>query len=346
MSITDYPPPEDGPEEEDLWFLPGPVEEEEEGFSPLHPPLPRAEATEGGQLADWATAEAGQAARLARVAGRLGALDDRLLRGPAGWRQRLALTEAADLSWITGGRITADRLGLWVAMRVSALDEDGAALQRAAWVFRRLSGGPGPEAGLASFLGRHETGGDLLLPERFAGWEMLIAEAAPLHPLTRAAMGFHLWPLAGIGREGDLLEGAVIAARQAVAEGQGGALFAPLAMGGPVPLRLGGPPEARLVRWLDGLDQALLTAARLLDRVEAWQDRAREETARLSGRTPGLLIAALRDWPFLSAPMAETLTGASRAAVQRNLTWMEKHALVDEVTGQGRYRFWRAATGS
>jgi Fe2+ or Zn2+ uptake regulation protein len=41
--------------------------------------------------------------------------------------------------------------------------------------------------------------------------------------------------------------------------------------------------------------------------------------------------------------MAEALTGASRAAVQRNLAWMEKTGLVYEVTGQGRFRMWRVA---
>ena len=40
--------------------------------------------------------------------------------------------------------------------------------------------------------------------------------------------------------------------------------------------------------------------------------------------------------------MAERLTGASRAAVQRNLAWMEARDLIREVTGQGRYRMWRA----
>ncbi|KMK64466.1 helix-turn-helix domain-containing protein, partial [Puniceibacterium sp. IMCC21224] len=48
------------------------------------------------------------------------------------------------------------------------------------------------------------------------------------------------------------------------------------------------------------------------------------------------------EWPVVSAPMAETLTGASRAAVQRNLAWMETRGLIREVTGQGRYRMWRA----
>ena len=39
--------------------------------------------------------------------------------------------------------------------------------------------------------------------------------------------------------------------------------------------------------------------------------------------------------------MAEAMTGASRAAVQRNLAWMEAKDLIREVTGQGRFRMWR-----
>ena len=35
--------------------------------------------------------------------------------------------------------------------------------------------------------------------------------------------------------------------------------------------------------------------------------------------------------------------GASRAAMQRNLAWMEKKGLIREVTGQGRFRMWRIA---
>ena len=63
----------------------------------------------------------------------------------------------------------------------------------------------------------------------------------------------------------------------------------------------------------------------------------------LSGRTPPALCAVLTEWPLVSAPMAEALTGASRAAVQRNIAWMEEKGLVREMTGQGRYRMWRAA---
>lgn len=62
--------------ETDLWFLPGPIEEKPDDL----PPGPRSGPHETAVLDDWRRAEAGSAARLARVAGRLGALDDRLRR--------------------------------------------------------------------------------------------------------------------------------------------------------------------------------------------------------------------------------------------------------------------------
>lgn len=121
--------------EEDLWFLPGPLDEEPDDL----PPGPRAEPAETSVIDDWAKAEAAHAALLARVAGRLGALDDRLLRGPEGWRHRLALIEAADLSWFAGDRVSSDGLALWVSMRLSGAQDDTNALARAHWAVRRLA---------------------------------------------------------------------------------------------------------------------------------------------------------------------------------------------------------------
>ncbi|MFN4099235.1 MAG: hypothetical protein ACK4GT_05625, partial [Pararhodobacter sp.] len=112
--------------EDDLWFLPGPPDDEDDFL----PPGPRAETPEATLPAEWAKAQAGLAAKLARVAGRLGALDERLRSGPEGWRHRLALIEAADLSWFAGDRIAADRLALWVALRLSGVHEDAAGLAR------------------------------------------------------------------------------------------------------------------------------------------------------------------------------------------------------------------------
>ncbi|MGO4916083.1 hypothetical protein [Pseudogemmobacter sp. W21_MBD1_M6] len=329
--------------EDDLWFLPGPMDEEPDYL----PPGPRAELRETAVLDDWRKAEAGNAARLARVAGRIGALDDRLRRGPKGWRHRLALIEAADLSWFVGDRIGPDRMALWKSMRLSGVQDDAAALARVGWAVRRLTGGPGPEVDLSAFLDRRDPENLGVEAEPFAdragGWLDLMAQAADLHPITRACMGFHLWSLAGLGQHGDRMEAAVTAARIVASEGKG-ALFAPLAMGGAGGLRSGGPPTDRLSRWLDGMETACLTAMRHLDDIEAWSARAEAEMSPLSGRTPPALCAVLTEWPLVSAPMAEALIGASRAAVQRNLAWMEARGLIHEMTGQGRYRMWRVAT--
>lgn len=327
--------------EDDLWFLPGPMDDE----SDYLPPGPRAEPRETEVLDDWRKAEGSQAARLARVAGRVGALDDRLKRGPEGWRHRLALMEVADLSWHTGDRISQDRLALWISLRLSGVQDDTAALARVGWAVRRLTGGPGPEQDLAAFLDRRdpENISDETEPfvDRASGWLDLMGQATDLHPITRAAMGFHLWRLAGLGQHGDQMEAAVAAARIAASEGRG-AVFAPLAMGGAGGLRAGGSPFERLERWLYGIEAACLTAVRHLDDIEAWSARAEAEMTLLSGRTPPALRAVLTEWPLVSAPMAEALTGASRAAVQRNLAWMQERGLIREVTGQGRFRMWKA----
>jgi len=328
--------------QEDLWFLPGPPEDEPDFLSPG----PEHEPTEASVLDEWTRAEARHAALLARVAGRLGALDERLKRGASGWRQRLALLEAVELSWVNGNRVAPDRLALWVALRVSGVQDDTQVLSALGWAVRRLAGGPGPQAGLPEFLGRHDAGALDDASERFteraSAWQELMQAGAHLHPVTRACMGYHLWSLAGLVHQGGALEAAVTAARIAAGDGQG-AVFAPLAMGGAAGLRAQGPPDARLKRWYDSMDSATLSAQRHLDQIDAWGARADAAMARLSGRTPPALRVALADWPLLSAPMAEALTGASRAAVQRNLAWMEDHGLIREMTGQGRFRMWRAA---
>ena len=331
------------PSDQDLWFLPSPMEEEPDYLGSGI----RAESVEMSIITDWTQAEAALVARLARVAGRLGALDERLLRGPEGWRHRLALLEAVDLSWFAGDRVSPDRLALWVALRLSGAQEDTSALARVGWAVRRLSDGPGPEASLADFLDRRDAENNADDTERFTDhaddWLNLMKTASHLHPITRACLGFHLWALAGLGQHGDRMEAAVTAGRIAASEAKG-AVFAPVAMGGAVGLRGGGTPAERLARWLDGMDSACLSAMRHLDDIEVWSKRAEIVMAVLSGRTPPGLRAALTEWPLVSAPMAEKLSGASRAAVQRNLAWMEAHGLIREVTGQGRFRMWRISS--
>ncbi len=322
------------------WFLPGPIEEEPDYLSPG----PKAEPSETAVFDDWRRAEAGIAARLARLAGRIGALDDRLKRGPEGWQHRLALIEAADLSWFVGDRIGPDRLALWISLRLSGVQNDTAALARVGRAVRRLIGGPGPEVDLSAFLDRRDPenrdGEAEPFVDRAGGWLDLMAKAADLHPITCACTGFHLWSLAGLGQQGDRMEAAVTAARIATSEGKG-AVFAPLAMGGAGGLRAGGAPVDRLARWLDGMETACLAAMRHLDDIEAWGKWAETQMAPLSGKTPPALRAVLNEWPLVSASMAESLTGASRAAIQRNLAWMEARSLIHEVMGQERFRVWR-----
>ena len=230
-------------------------------------------------------------------------------------------------------------------MRLSGAQDDPEALARIGWAVRRLTGGPGPKVDLAAFLDRRDPENIEDSADRFedraGGWLAVITAASDLHPITRACMGFHLWSLAGLGQHGDQIEAAVTAARIAASDGSG-AIFAPLAMGGAGGLRASGRPAERLARWLDGMSSAILTAMRTLDDIEAWTGRAENSLEQLSGRTPVALRKIFTEWPLVSAPMAEAMTGASRAAVQRNLAWMEASALIREVTGQGRYRIWKA----
>lgn len=47
---------------------------------------------------------------------------------PSGIRLRLALQEAADLSWWTGDRLSAERLALWVGLRIGSTEDADMAL--------------------------------------------------------------------------------------------------------------------------------------------------------------------------------------------------------------------------
>lgn len=346
-AIPDTEDPEDLDEEtpeEELWFLPGPDPEEE--VPPGVAPEPRVPSTPLFDPAPWAAAQAELAVELAEVAQLFGALDQRLRLAPEGWRQRLALREVADLSWWTSDRLGAERIALWVTLRAGSTRDTERALARAGWAMRRLTGGAAPGDDLAGFLGRAR--GEPALggahEDALADLEEVRAEGQGLHPVTAAARLFHAWR--ALGPAGAVeLEAAVLAACHAAAmarvPGQG-ALFLPLAQTGAEALRGQGEPREKLAAWLRGAERATLAALLHLDRVTAWQQRAEAEIADLSGRTPPALIALLAAWPQVSAPLAEAETGASRAAVQRNLDLLVQRGLIREITGQGRYRVWAA----
>lgn len=256
-------------------------------------------------------------------------------------RLRLALQEVADLGWLTGARIGLERLSLFFSLRIGAGDE-AALLGQFVWGVRRLTGSARPAGqgegdwgtGLAAFLG-FEGEAVLDLAATMEGTEAL-------HPLTQAALLFHAWKMAGAERAARDVEGGVMAARHAGGLGRG-AIFLPLALGSGAALRGQGTVSARLAAFYRGAEQASLAALLHIDRMADWEQRSKAALRDCSGRTPGELVQVFARWPLVSAPMAEAQTGASRAAVQRNLDQMTRRGVIREITGQGRYRIWTAA---
>lgn len=327
---TESPPgPYDAPLAEP-WFVPDLT-----GDAAFASPLPQADRRPLLVVADWVAAQGALAAELAELALLYGALEQRLRAGPAGWRHRLALREAADLSWAAGDRIPVGQLALWEGLRLSGVQADAPGLARASWALRRLIGGAG--GGFAAFFGRQ--GGQ----EDMATLSGLAADLDALHPVTRAVALGQVWQRAGQGEPARQIEAAVLTAclaaemaRSAPGTPRG---FLPQAMLG----GSGGTPEATLAAWLRGATAATQGALSHLDRVLAWQARAALALADLQGRTPALLLAVLAEWPMVTSGLAERLTGANKATVLRNLGLMQARGLLREVTGQGRYRVWTAA---
>ena len=320
--------PTDTPDS-DLWFLP-----QDSGDVDLSP-LPRADRRVLFDRAEWLAAQGALSGELAGLALLFGALEVGL---GAGLRHRLALQEAAALSWWAGTRMDAARLALWVGQHAGGGGEDGQALAQAGWAVRKLGSGPGPDRGgwgpgLAAFLGHASDA-----VQDVAG---VMATMAGLHPVTQGAVLFGAWRVAGQGPGRDM-EAAVLAARLGGAMGRTGTGFLPLALAGVGGLQAAGPVLGRLAAWIRGAEQSVLAALMQVEGVAVWRARAQAVLADQSGRTPGLLVDLLAEWPMVSAPLAEEKTGASRAAVQRNLDRMAAKGLIREVTGQGRYRVWTA----
>lgn len=335
------PGPFDPAEVEEPFFLP--LEDAEDLGGAGRPPLPRGERHSLVDAAGWRAAEAALAADLAELAFDAGRLTERVAAAGQGAVQRLALEEAAALSWWTGDRVTSDRLALWLSYRIGAAEEGGEGLIRTAWAARRLMAPrAGQGSGLADALlaslgedGRTDPG---LI-------EDASAEMATLQGLSSVMQGcalFHLWR--SLDERPDHLRGleaAVLGMRLAAGRARG-MPFLPLSLTGFSALTASGSTEARLAGWITGAHRAVLSALMTLERLAQWRARAEQETAELQGRTPARLIAALAAHPMLAAPQAEAETGASRAAVQRNLDLLVARGLVREVTGQGRFRVWAA----
>jgi hypothetical protein len=332
-----FDPPE--PEEADLWFLPAP--EEAGDLSPF--PLPRAPALPLFDAGEWARAQGQLSGALAQLCLQFGRLEERLQRLGPGARQRLALREAAEMAWWGGERVGVERLALWIGQHLGGGPEESLALAQAGWSARRLTAGLAPEAGgwqagLWRFLGHSGASAE---SEDLA---LVMQSAAALHPVTQAAVLFHAWRLIGQG-PASLTEAHALAACHgaAMVGGLAAGSFLPLVSSGMAAVRASGSVEARLAGWISGAERAVLAGLMQLDRLELWQQHAAATLADRSGRLPAQLLRLFAAWPMLTAPMAEALSSASRAAVQRNLDLLQKRGLIREITGQGRYRVWVAA---
>ncbi len=332
-----HAPSGEKPDEEDLWFLPGPLDPDEDAGS-QNLTLPRAVARGLADPADWGAAQAALAGDLADLAQDVGRLQERFAAMGQGAVARLAASEALAVGWWAGDRLSSDRLALWMSFRLGATGADGGAMTRLSWVARRLAADPArtdaQDAAQSLGLAGQDTA---FLDEANAA----LAALQTLHPLVRGAAAFRLWQQ--LDERPDHLRGLEAVVLGAKIAGGRSLPFLPLAAAGFAALTATGGAERRLAGWLTGAHQAVLAGLLELDRLRRWQERATEAVADLSGRVPRLLLGSLTRHPMVSAPQAESETGASRAAVERNLNLLAKRGIAREVTGAGRFRVWAAA---
>lgn len=294
---------------------------------------------------EWAKAEASQGRALADAAAALARLDERLRHMPAGLPHRLAISEAAALSWADGHPLTGDTLALYLADR-RAGGTAAQAMETAAWAVRRLT--TGNIDNLSDFLGLQGADGpDLPGFTRARGADFAGREAelrtilsADLHPITRSALAFSFWRASDLSPEGQLMEAAVFASRIG-ADGLD-MPFAPITTGAARALTAGGTVAERLNRWLMAVNDAATVAAMTLRRLNTWANKAGKATSDLSGRTPPYLIETLLRDTVVSAPALARTADVTSMTARRNLTLFQDRELIREVSGQTRYRYWRA----
>lgn len=332
--------------EEDLWFLPGPIEND------YDTPFPVADRRLLIDPRDWQRAESALAPHLARAAASLAVLDERCRQLGSGAVERLALIEAEAMLWTQGARIRREQLAAYLSGAGGEHDTRGE-LAQASWAYRRMLARPGSLPAMRSFLGLHDvTLSDLpeTLSPRPKGAEFDLAAdlftdgmaaVAMCHPLTQAGYGLALWRLTGLSAPDDLVEPATAASRIAAQENRSLG-FAPLAPGrGAWQL---GAQVGRLGDWLTAINAGAQTAALELNRIETWATSARGATSRIKGSTPAKLIDALIARPILTTETAATLTGISRDSAERGLARLQTMNIAREITGGKRFRLWIAAS--
>lgn len=337
--------------EEDLWFLPATPED----AAPTDMPWPVA-AREGSLAPDvWRQAETGCYRELLSAVEALVRFGERLKAMPAEAVERCALISVSAVLRSEGLWLGPEKIALYRALRLTG-EAEARPLARASWAVRRLTGqGASALDGLREFLGRAEVANPMDPdPEasRPVGDELDLLGQAYLDQheqlsgcdvLTRAAHGFAFWRQEGITPWDELLEPSVAA----MTVGAGArAPFLPISAGHRFDRHGGsggeGSAEARLRVLYAAVEAGALAALMDLDRLMAWQDKARVETRDLSGRVPPELIRLLLRYPILSADLVAQEADCSTMTARRNLNIFTERGLTREITGQGRYRYWSA----
>lgn len=303
----------------------------------------------------WFSAEAGQAAELARAAFALGRLEGAVAalepEARAGANRRLALIEVETMLWAQGTPLRREEIGRDLMEARAGADLE--AMRLARWGIRRLEG-QGDARDLRGFLGLHRaavSGLDALLATRPTGRDFdaavaefrdLAGQVAGLSPLVRAAALRVLWRLCGLSAPEMLAEPATWTARD-MAEGCEALRFVPLGRHGRGVWVDGGSPAERVARHLAAVTAGIQDARHELARVADWQARALEAMAGVKGENAGRVIRALAAHPLLNAAMLEESAGISRDTAERMLSRMKALGLAREITGGRRFRLWMLA---
>jgi len=322
---------------------------------PASGPAPRG----GVDLRQWLDAENKLGRQLGEATTALARLDERLLVHPHrdALIARLAMLEVCDLSWADGADIPIERLALYRVARSGGGESDARGLLRADWAIRRLTREEVDlenRDALIAFLGLaiNDNADDALMDliDRALGplfvheldtWIDILGGGGDLHPFTQAAIGYQFWKFLELSRGIDMIEPAVIAARLGAA-GLEALPFVPIATRNRRALQnLGVHPEQRLGAWLTRVTAACDASRRELIKLELWQGRARQLIQGMSGKTPPRLVETLIKHPVVSSPMLVEASGVSPASAGRALTLFEEIGLTKEVTGGGRFRYWK-----
>ena len=321
------------------------------GGRPLPPPRPAATGEVKALTA---------AVRLGRAEALVARLDERLAASPfpGDATARVALDEAAAFARLCGWQGGAGRLGRLVFDR-SGVEDDGDV--RALWVWRELARAESDRIGAtdpAVLAERLSAGGfgsldaaeafDVLQDtpalamtaaerrDRAGRWIAAAAGLPVFGPVATGAALFATWT----AQPGTAwFPGAVIAMRFAAGRDLRTLRFLPLTGGGHFPFGSAMPLPDRVLLWASAAADAAAGHLLQLDRLAEWRDRAE---GRVRSRLAWRLLPLFHAAPLCdSAGLARRL-GVTPQYVNRALQALAAEDLIEETTGSGKYRLWRA----